>query len=461
MSSESAYQLTKARISEHQRLMKTDAAKSYIAKKQKGRGGVGDGLYRVQGRTADGREPGTVAKANGQIRTIQDMIDYHYGFVPEYYAQKNDKGGMGKADDTVVGGGGGLTPTRGYRNAVFGSEVFSNINHEVNAFALLETRPWTKSGERTIVDFGHELGSGGIGENAEVPDTDAPEIRQYQQDAKTVSHTFDVSQVKQLLADTEDDDLEDPFDFLRRYYGEGTEQTNGLGEHPKHINVQMLQSVDEISTTDSQNMLSIDQIISNSQESSIGSVTQGANDIYGFDRSAGEFESNVVHNDGDTRTFTIDLLDDAIRQVKNSTGMNPVADDNYFFLTNHDTYQRIEEEVGGKERLEAVRTSVGLNGVDTNPGDDVGITVQSYKQIPIFESVDVPQDPGGIGRVYLVDSATLFQKVLLPTQFYSSGTEVNDDPYAINQLGNKGMYVTIGEVTTTAPGRHCKVRDLQ
>lgn len=443
---EQAHQLTKAKISQQKKLMKSDAAKQYMKKQQLDRGGVGNGFYKTQSRSPDGEDPGTILKADGRIRTIQDMVDYWYGFVPDYYASQK---GMSKADDPV------LSTTDGYRNAVFGSEVFYTINHEANAYSLLENRAWVKSGERTVTDFGHALGSGGSGENATIPETDAPEIDQYEQEAKTVAHSFDVSQVKQLLADTQDDDLDDPFDWLRRYYGEGTEHQTGMGEHPKHINVQLLTKVDDAGNSD--DLLSLDQLISNQDEASILSNPDNA-DVYGFDRSSGEFESNVIDNAGNDQTFTIDLLDDAITAVKQNSGKNPVADDNYFFLTNHDTFQRIEEEVGGKERLEAVRATMGLNGVQTQPGDDVGITVQSYKDIPIFESVDVPQD--GIGRVYLVDSSTMFMKTLLPTQFYDSGTEVNDDPYSIGRLGNQGLYVTIGETTTVSPASHAKIRDL-
>ncbi len=451
-----AYQLTKAQLSNQRDLMQTEAAQKYIAKKQKERGGVGQGFYETTGTTTDGRPKGTIEKADGQIRTVQDMIDYYYGFLPAYYSQKS---GMSKANDPVVGGG-GATPTPGYRNAVFGSEVFSTVNHEANAFALVENRAWTKSGERTITGFGEQLGTGGTGENAEIRDTEKPEIDQFKQTAKTVQHSFDVSQVRQLLSETDDDDIEDPFGFLRRYYGEGTQHQSGMGMHPKHMNVQLLEPIDELGPAgDRDNLLSIDQIISNEAEVSIGGVDDAAGDVYDFDRSNGEFESNVVHNNGDLRTFTIDLLDDTIRLVKQNSGKNPVDDDNYFFLTNHDTFQRIEEEVGGKERLEAERVSVGLNGVESQPGDDVGITVQSYKQIPIFESVDVPQD--GIGRVYLVDSSMMYMKVLLPTQFYSSGTEVNEDPYAIDRLGNQGLFVTIAETVTPDPSSHAKIRDLQ
>ena len=443
---EDAYALTKAQLNKQQKLMNSKPARKFLKKRQLERGSVGNGFYKTQSRATNGAEIGNIVKADGYIRTVHDMIDYWYGFVPEYQSQKS---GVSKADDPV------LTSDPGVRNAVYGSEVFSLVNSEPNIFALLENRAWNKSGERIVTSHGHASGSGGVGENAELPDTDHPEFDQFETDAKTISHTFDVSQAKQLLADTDDDDLDDPFDMLRRWYGVGTEHQTGMGEHPKHINEQLGEDTDEPAGDD---IHTIDRAISSSEEASIVSDPEDV-DIYGFDRSNGEFESNVLENGGDNRTFVLDQLDNAIREVKTNSGKNPVSDDNYFFLTNHDTYQRIEDEVGGKERLEAERVTVGLNGVETTPGDDVGITVQSYKQIPIFESVDVPKD--GIGRVYLIDSSTMYIKTLLPTQFYSTGTEVDGNPFGINRLGNEGMFVTIAELTVVNPAAHAKVRDLQ
>lgn len=453
ISQSEAYQLTKAQLSKQEELMKSEAARNYLQKRQMERGGVGQGFYKLQGRTTDGKPPGAVTKADGAIRTVHDMIDYYYGFLPEYMSQKS--GGVAKQDAPVTSTSGG------YRNAVYGSEVFSLVNSEPNIFALLENRAWTKSGERALTEHGHGLGSGGVGENAEIPDTDHPPLEQFEQDPETVAHSFDVSQEKQLLAQTDDDDLDDPFDFLRRWYGTGTQHQTGMGEHPKHLNVQLGQAVDDMDVIGgggvdvSQDFHSIDLAISNSAETGI---TGGTHELYGFDRSAGQFESNVIHNNGDPLTFTTDIMDDMIRVVKSESGRNPVQDDNYFFLTNHDTYQRIENEVGGKERLEPQRVSVGLRGVETNPGQDVGLTVQSYKQVPIFESVDIPQDD--LGRIYLIDSTTMYIKTLLPTQFYSTGTEVDNNPWAINRMGNQGMYATLGQLTMVNPAAHAKARDL-
>ena len=462
ISQDAAFNLAKAQISQSQELMKSDAATKYRKKKQLDRGGVGNGYYEIQARSVNGQPPGSVVKADGEIRTINDMIDYWYGFVPEFYAKQR----QGMQKNSVVGGQGGVSdPSPGWRNAIFGSEVFNTLNFEVNAFSVLENRAWTKSGERVIEDFGHTgFGEGAAPENSEIPDPEHPELAQFEQQAKTVAHSFDVSQVKQLLSETEDDDLDDPFDWLRRYYGEGTQHQTGMGEHPKKINEQLLtaaENVDDSSYGEEEAMLSLDQIISSGEEVAGTSVTADQAEIYGFDRTNGEYESNVIHNEDSNRIFTIDLLDDAIRRVKDASGKNPVQDDNFLFLTGHDTFQRIEEEVGGKERLEAQRAQVGLNGVETTPGDDVGITVQSYKDVPIFESQDVPTGTDGISRVYLLDSSTMFIKTLLPTQFYSSGTEVNEDPFSINQLSNRGLYVTIGELTCVSPDSQAKVRDLQ
>lgn len=446
-------QLAKAQIGKHQKLMKSTPARKFLAKRQLQRGGDNEqtrreGFYKTQARGPNGEEPGKIRKADGRIQTIWDMVDYYYDFYPKYSRKTQ---GMGKADNQLE------TLDDGYRNVVYGSEVFSLLNGEANLFALLENRAWTKSGERIVTnrDTDRTLGDSGVGEGGALPDTIHPDIEEFEQSAKSIVHSFNVSQVKQLLAETDDDDLDDPFDWLRRWYGEGTEHQTGMGEHPKDINVQLLNDTDE---TAGDNMESIDRAISDADESALLSDPSD-NDLYGFDRSDGEFQSNVLENGGTPQSFTINKLDDAIEAVKSNSGKNPVQDDGYFFLTGHDTYKIIEQEVGGKERLEPTRAQVGMNGVQTNPGEDVGIITQSYKQIPIFESDDVIQDD--LSRVYLVDSSTMFIKTLLPTQFYSTGVDIDDNPFAIDSLANEGAFVTIGELTCTNPAAHAKVRDLK
>lgn len=437
-------------------LIKSDAAKQYLAKRQKERGGkhLNGMKYETQASTREGHRAGSVFKADGYVRTIYDLIDLHYNFLPQ---------AMGKVSGNIAKDDPLLTDTPGVHNEVYGSDVFVLLNSEQNIFGVLETRPWNKSGERIITDWADsERGSGGTDENGEIPDTIKPDFDTYETTPKTIVHSFDVSQVEQLLAATDDDAIsDDPFALLRQYFGEGLpEQQTGGGEHPKKIN-EML-GFDAASDADnpetSLNMTAVDQVIADSVEAT-EHEDNNEYDIYGFDRSAGEFESNVLL-DNNGQVFHMDLLDDMIRLVKENSDKNPQqSPDDYFFLTGHDTYQRIENEKGGAERLEPERVTTGVNGVQTNPGGDVGIAVAEHKQIPIIESHDVPQDD--ISRIYLIDKTSLWIKMLLPTQFYSTGTEVGDGPFPIGRLGNQGAFVTIGELTLKNPVTHCKARDLE
>lgn len=451
-------QIAKAKVRQTSRLLKSDAARKWLRKRQMKRGGSQqNGLYKLRGRAYDGSAaPGELAKADGYIKTIYDMVDLHYGFLPEYFGKGSGGSGIAKDDNMT-------SSTTGVANTVFGQEVYSLLNSESNVYSLLEKRPWRRSGERIVDGRGRTLGAGGVSEDANLPSTEKPDFNTFEQTPRNIAHTFSVSQVEQLLADTEDDHFAgDPMDWLRRWYGTGTEHQTGQGEHPKHINVQL---VNDPTSTGANDFRSIDNFIAdgseenNCDDTSGTSLTDGDLDIYGFDRSANEFEANVLHNNGTDRNLTVDLLDDAITEVRKNSGKDPVTDDNYFFLTDHETFQILEEEVAAKERLEPVRASVGMNGVNTQPGDDVGITVQAYKQIPIFRSDDVVQDT--IGRVYLVDSSTLFVKQLLPTQYYDTGIDVDENPFGIDRLGNEGMYLTIGELTGVNPKAHAKIRDLQ
>ena len=434
------------------KLFKNGAVQKYLAARQRARGGEGlqKGYYKTSAPSTEGHRPGQVQKADGYIRTIYDMMDLHYHFLPTAMGKRS----MAKADDPI------LTTTTGVHNDIYGQDVTTLLNSEQNIYGLLEVRPWTKSGERYIDAFASATASGWSSENASLADTTKPDFGTFETDPRTIQHTFDVSQVEQLLAATDDDSIaDDPFDLLRQWFGEGLPgQQSGGGEHPKHINETLGQKAADHSDTNA--METIDRAIaSGAEESDDSALSDGDLDIYGFDRSANEFEANVI-DDPQGQVFHLDLMDDAMRMVKENSDKNPQKDtSDFFWLTGHDTYQRVEDEMGGKERIETVRTTTGLNGVQTNPGNDVGVAVSTYKGIPIFESNDIGKDD--MSRMYLVDKTSLFIKQLLPTQFYSTGTEVSNDPFALGRLGNEGAYVTIGELVLKNPVTQAKIRDLQ
>ena len=62
--------------------------------------------------------------------------------------------------------------------------------------------------------------------------------------------------------------------------------------------------------------------------------------------------------------------------------------------------------------------------------------------------------------MYFLDTDYLYFSTAIPTQYFESGIETGD-PFAINRLGQEGMYRTMGEVWTTFFGGHGSVRDLK
>jgi len=82
----------------------------------------------------------------------------------------------------------------------------------------------------------------------------------------------------------------------------------------------------------------------------------------------------------------------------------------------------------------------------------------SYRNIPIFESIDVPQDT--LSRIYLLDLGHTFIKVLAPTQYFQTGVD-SGDPFILNKLNEEGMYVTMAELGCTMFKANGSIRDLQ
>ena len=252
-------------FNERMQLMKSDYAKQYLAKRQMNRGGLRNGKYETQAPTREGERPGSVYKADGYVRTIYDLIDLHYNFMPQAMGKTS---GVSKANDPI------LTDTPGVHNEVYGSDVFVLLNSEQNIFGVLETRPWNKSGERIIDAFADAVASGGVEENATIGDgedieTTQPDFDTFETSPRVIAHSFDVSQVEQLLAATDDDAIaDDPFALLRQFFGEGLpDQQTGGGEHPKHINEILGQDATSVGSPASQNeILAVDQAIADSTE---------------------------------------------------------------------------------------------------------------------------------------------------------------------------------------------------
>ena len=89
---------------------------------------------------------------------------------------------------------------------------------------------------------------------------------------------------------------------------------------------------------------------------------------------------------------------------------------------------------------------------------ECGNLVATYNGVPIIPSKDVEKD--GISRMYFLDTDYLYFSTAIPTQYFESGIETGD-PFAINRLGQEGLYRTMGEVWTTFFRAQGSIRDLQ
>ena len=119
---------------------------------------------------------------------------------------------------------------------------------------------------------------------------------------------------------------------------------------------------------------------------------------------------------------------------------------------------RIQQLLQAQQRfMEEKRVTPTFNGVKGVPGVEAGFIVATYNGVPIIPSKDVTKD--GISRMYFLDTDYLHFSVAKPTQYFESGIETGD-PFAINRLGQEGLYRTMGEIWTTFFGGHGSIRDL-
>lgn len=360
------------------------------------------------------------------IRTVDDLVKWTYSLDPSTIA---------KADSPV------LSTTTGVYNPIYGQKVWSSLNQEPNAFAVLPKVVWDKSGWRVITTRAAPNG-GGVAENATLPDTIKPAFLEVSTKPKVVAHTFNVSEMENFLS-TKDDGLGDAMKVMREEMGK---------HHVEMVNKMLLTDNDTLAGN---NVESIDRVVGSNSE--IAGVGQTANDldIYGLDRDAAASwaDAYVNHNSGTDRTFTIDLLDTTLTNLR-TNGASPKV-----ILTGYDTQERIQQALQAQQRfLEKGTVVPTYNGVKGIEGVAGGFNVATYQGIPIICSKDVPQDT--ISRIYILDTDYLFFKVALPTMYFESGMS-SKDPFGINYLGDEGMYRTMGELICTRFNVQGKIRDLK
>ena len=390
--------------------------------------------------------------ARDYVRTITDMERYYYGAGNAMgYSYTGSE--LLKADSPM------LSTVGGTYQAIYGRKVWSQLNQEFNAFSILPKRPWDRSGWRVITARPNNDGvlHGGVAENATLPETVRPEFQHVAAKPKTIAHTFDMSETAIFLAD-KDDGLGDIRSVMKEEMGK---------HHAEMVNKMLCTDVDSPAGN---NLESLDRVTAAYHDDGTAATTTGMNnghdnlsadadlDIYSISRSANswsnaEMSNNVVSDTSTDRVLTLDLMDEMFQKLW-IRGGNPKV-----ILTGYDTLMRIQQLLQSQQRfMEEKRVTPTYNGVKGVPGIEAGFIVATYNGVPIIPTKNMLPDT--ISRMYYLDTDYLYFSTAIPTQYFESGIETGD-PFAINRLGQEGLYRTMGEVWTTFFGAQGSIRDLK
>ncbi len=381
--------------------------------------------------------------ARNYVRTVQDMERYYYGGASST-GYTYGSGDILKADAPL------MSSTAGTYQAIYGRKVWSQLNQEFNAFSILPKKPWERSGWRILTSRADFTKGGGIAENGTLPDTSRPEFLHVAAKPKTVAHTFDLSEVSMFLSD-KDDGMGDVRQVLKEEMGK---------HHAEHINRMLLEDVD---TPVGNDFESLDRLVSDPDKMTTGTGHVSSttdHDIYSITRDGtADFHSaevDVAASSSTNRNLSLNQMDGLFQQLW-TRGGNPKV-----ILTGYDTLMRVQQLLQSQQRfMDSKRITPTYNGVKGVPGLEAGFIVATYNGVPIIPTKDMPQDgAGSLSRMYYLDTDYLWFQTAIPTQYYESGIETGD-PFAINRLGQEGLYRTMGELWCSFFGASGSIRDLQ
>ena len=382
-------------------------------------------------------------------------------------------------------------------NVLYGQKVWSMLNQEVNALAMLAKRPYTTSGWRVLkkraeggsgstfnvalsgaatargVDAPSADNIGGVAENAslgtgnDIPAI-TPEYTKLYTSPKTVAHLFEFSELALEMAKI-DDGVGDLRSLVRE----------DMGKHHAEVQNKMLlmplEAYDQVITGSdngvniNKNYTSLLKVCASSAEleamvdasmlddstSSTGGLTTTLSTIFGAtDRQLVSNAANVSFLDaevdygagyaaGDARVLTLTVINDMLRRLRENGGSPKVI------LTGYDTIQHLGDLLQAQERFmdrkEVIPTHSGVRGVK---GREVGFRVATYYDIPIIPCKDMPRTGQGaankLSDMLILDTDHLWISVLKPTQYFEDGID-HGNPFGVGTLGNQAMYRTIAE----------------
>jgi hypothetical protein len=429
----------------------------------------------------------------GYVNTIRDLEAATYG-LPAFggnalLKQAGVVGGLHTAHDIADAGASGVTnigTTTGMYNQLYGQKVWSMLNREVNALAMLSKRPYTSSGWRILKSrpFGGsgatlsiDLNGGGGAIGADTPDADniggvsenaglstaadglgsmSPTYAQLFMSPKTIAHQFDISELAMEMAQI-DDGLGDIRAIIREDMGKAhAEAQNAMLVMPTQVYGESSGLADI-----ERNYTSLMKVVSSRAEllaldggvlaTDTTSASNNLGKLYGAERyTAASFLDATIdygasYAASSQRPLTLTLLNNMIQNLRVAGGSPKVI------LTGYDTIQAIADLLQSQERFmdrkEIIPTVAGVKGVR---GQEVGFRVATYYDIPLIPVKEMPSTSNSADSatatsdLLFLDTDHLWLSVLKPTQYFEDGVS-NGNPFGVGRLGNQALYRTMGE----------------
>ena len=377
-----------------------------------------------------------------QFKTIREMESFYYGDLNADLIRKAEA-------HTVTG-------TTAAYNKIYGAKVWSQLNYEANAFAVIPKEPWGSTGWRMENTAGTTAPNGGIAEGAAttftaVPETTQPTNAYLYAGPKQIVHSWGASDFYSKLAPTNNDSI--PEDYFRKQRG---------ADHVRNIGKMLVQDVDTVAGN---NFESIDRVISCRAESHTDYVgTASDPDIYGFDRSSAVTYDAYCSMGGTTdatlRDLTIPLIDQVWSNVTKQGGVPKVI------LTGNDTVRIWSALLESERRFNAMQIATFVprsDGVEgTQPGVEGGFSVATYYNIPIIPTQHATASIASartneVPPIWFIDTDYVRLAVLAPTSYVESDEQ---SKFSIG-FGKKGFYETWAELRCYNFAAQGKIRDIK
>jgi len=366
--------------------------------------------------------------------------------------------------------------TAGINNEVFGAVIYNQVNLDSNLYGVLpkvDARQTTGDVQsfRTAED---KATLNNPDEGATVGTASTTTIREANPQIKRAELVTESSRLHDLEAQIEDDVSFNALTALAEAQVTSLVEENGLGRGVAGSN-----SGSPTPAYSADNAIApLDRVIASGDEEGNADdingnpLTDGDLDVYGFDRSSGEFESFVDFNSTD-RTLTEDLMDTFLAEYES---FGTARREDMVIVTGHDTateLSQLQEDSGtfrfdispdvGREEVNDAETRMGVPGV---------FEFRGYKGIPVVASQNIPAH-GSISDIYVLDMSE--------GEAYGEGTprpkayiENYDSPYFEQAgRGQEQGYLATGTYSEQALFRHdhelvetdasaqAKLRDLQ